>query len=171
MRSIRLPQQLREHHGIGLDLNQHFRGDEPADLDHAGRRANVFEEFTMRPADLLPLVDVHNVHPGPYHILQCRSQLFQCCLDVLEGTNRLCIRIAFADNGAGFIGGCGTRDENELANTDRPGIADDRFPWCSAGIALSFHGLSSPTSSSPFATVIAWPPRKARSCITRTFTT
>src|SRR5690349_18501631 len=77
------------HHGVRLDFHQNLRRNEALDLDHARGRANVLEELTMRPADLLPLVDVYNVHPGPHHIPQGRPQLQQRRLDVLERLNRL----------------------------------------------------------------------------------
>jgi hypothetical protein len=43
-------------HGIGLDLDKDFRRNQAVDFDHAGRRANVFEEFPVCFADLLPWV-------------------------------------------------------------------------------------------------------------------
>jgi hypothetical protein len=89
---------------LALDLDEDFRDDQPADLDHARRRANVPEEFAVCPTNLLPLANVHDVHAGPHHLLQRRTQREQRRLDVLGRVNCLRTRVAFADDASVLSG-------------------------------------------------------------------
>ena len=54
--------------GIGLDLDQHFGGDEARDLHQRGRRPDRAEHCAVRLADLLPVPDVDHVDPGAHHL-------------------------------------------------------------------------------------------------------
>ena len=46
------------HQRVGFDLDEDFRRNQSADLDHAGRGPNILEKLTVGRADLLPIVDV-----------------------------------------------------------------------------------------------------------------
>src|SRR5207249_11069325 len=55
-----------------LALDEHLGRDQPLHPDHARRRTDGAERLTVRPADLLPVIDVDHVDPGPYHVFQAR---------------------------------------------------------------------------------------------------
>lgn len=57
---------------VGLDLDQHVRGNQAPDFRHAGGRTDVAKAFTVGLADFLPVRDVHDVyaflpHPQVWH--------------------------------------------------------------------------------------------------------
>src|SRR3974377_1892236 len=58
------------HDRVRLDLHQHLRIDQSADLDHWGRRADVVKKLVVCPPDLLPSGDVGYEHAGPYDVPQ-----------------------------------------------------------------------------------------------------
>ena len=68
--------------GVGLDLDQHARVDQAADLDHRGRRADVGEDLAVGAADLLPAGDVGDVHARAHHVVQARADALERRRDV-----------------------------------------------------------------------------------------
>ena len=82
---------------IRFDFDQHVRIDQAFDLDHRRSWPDIPENIAMRPADLLPLIDVRHVDSGPDDIRERGAGFFQRVLDGLERLNRLFIGIALAD--------------------------------------------------------------------------
>src|SRR3990170_1670447 len=54
--------------GVRLNLHQHLRRDQPADLNHRGSRSDGAEEFGVGFGDLRPVVNVRQVDPRAHNI-------------------------------------------------------------------------------------------------------
>ena len=70
--------------------------DEARDLQHAGRRADVAEEFAMHATDRLPMGDVDEIDARADDVLEARSRLLQRLGDEVEDGAGLRLRVADA---------------------------------------------------------------------------
>src|SRR5208337_4302370 len=106
-------------------------------------RADVLEEFAVRPADLLPLRDVDHKNSSADYVLHLGSGPLQRRLDISKCLERLQVSIAGAHDLAIGARRCRAGYADVIANAHGPGIAHNGFPGRSAGDVLSWHGDSS----------------------------
>src|SRR5205823_6594773 len=104
-----------------------------ADLDHRGRWADAAEEFAVRFANFLPVIDVDDVYPRSHDVGELAAELFNGSLNVSQGLGRLSVGIANADDAAIGAGGRRSRDEDAVPDANGAGIADDRLPRRAGG--------------------------------------
>ena len=88
------------------------------------------KKFSVRPAELLPALDVGNKHSRANDVLQCGTGPRQCRLDFAQHVARLSGGIACANHIAMLIGGGGTGYRNVIADAHRARVANDGFPRC-----------------------------------------
>src|SRR5512142_2031274 len=86
---------------IGLDFDQHVRIDQAFDFDHGCNGPDVPEDFAVRAAYFLPLIDVGHVDACPNDVVERRACLLQRGFDGLEGLYGLRVGIALADQPGG----------------------------------------------------------------------
>src|SRR5690606_33857953 len=67
--AARDPRSLRDIR-VGLDLHEHLRGDQAADLHHAGCGSNLSEKRPVRASHILPGGDVEHVDTRANHVAQ-----------------------------------------------------------------------------------------------------
>src|SRR6185437_6559478 len=141
-RSPRVQTGLCVYHGIGLDFHQYFRGNESRYLNHRGRRANFAEYFAVGFADLLPIGDVHHIHPRAHHILEPGARLVQRGRDVLQRLH--CLRVRIADPHDRSVRPCSCRSRNMyvLPYTYGAGVSDYGFPLSATRNFHALHWLS-----------------------------
>ena len=65
-------------------------------IDVAG--PDIAEKLTVCLADLFPVSDVDDEHPGAHHVFQACARVAQSCLDILQSLNRLGVGIAHSDD-------------------------------------------------------------------------
>ncbi len=83
--------------GIRLDLDQHIRIDQSCNLHHRRRRPDSPEHFAMGSANILPLIDVHQIHTRSDHIGKRRAGLLERGFNRLQRLNRLGMGIPLPD--------------------------------------------------------------------------
>ena len=71
---------------------------QPAHLDHCRRGPDVTKHCPVGLPDFLPILDIDDIHPRPYDVLQARTGRVQCSLNIEENLRCLSIRIANTDN-------------------------------------------------------------------------
>jgi hypothetical protein len=93
----------------------------------------------MRPADLLPVIDIDDVHAGSDDIRKRRSGRVQGPIDVVEDLDGLGVGITDTDNLS--VGSRRGRagDVYPLAGANCPGVADDGLPRGSTRNELALH--------------------------------
>ncbi len=82
---------------IGFDLDEQRGLDQPAHLDHGCGRPDAAEHLAVRLSDLLPPVDVGDVHAGPHDVRQLGAGLLQRGLDSAQRLAGLLADVAPAD--------------------------------------------------------------------------
>jgi len=127
------------HNCLRFNFNEHLRRNQPFYLDHDGGGPNLPKEFPMSAADLLPLINVGEVHPRLHDILERCSGPLKRCLDVAERLRCLRIGITHSDDFSLFI--CRSRpgNVNGIAKADRTGVPNDGFPLASGRDIISRH--------------------------------
>src|SRR2546426_1125096 len=125
--------------GFRLDLDEDLGAHQPPDLDHRRRRTDVAEGLRVRPPDLLPVVDVHHVHPRADHVPKAQTGGGQGRFDVPEGLRRLRIRIPEAYDVPLRVRGGGPRGPHGATDADGAGVSDDRLPARPARDVLPVH--------------------------------
>src|SRR5580704_14560354 len=125
--------------GVGFDFDEHVGGDELADLQHAGRRADGSKNFAVSAADFFPVGDVHDIKASAYNVVKGGAGFEQGGLTILDGLQGLDVDIADADDIAVGASGGGAGDGNDVADTHGSRIANDGLPGGTAGNVLTRH--------------------------------
>ena len=77
----------RKNQRIRLNFHQHFRRNQFAHFDHAGRRANVLEEFSVGAANLFFLPFAGKLRIRIHEDHQRREMILEGVVSILEGMN------------------------------------------------------------------------------------
>src|SRR5918998_1938877 len=97
----------------------------------AGR--DLPEAHAMGRPDLLPVLDVDHVDPGPHHVGEICADSLERHLDVVYGLDGLRVGVPNPDVPPAPICGGGSRDVHEATAPDRPRVADPALPYRAAG--------------------------------------
>jgi hypothetical protein len=80
-------------------------------------------------ADLLPVVDVRDVHACADNIFQASARALERGFDVLEDLYGLCVGVSNTDNLAVLVGGGCASYMHSVAYANGTRVANDGFPW------------------------------------------
>src|SRR5215208_2051454 len=125
--------------GVGFDLDQDLGSYEAADLDHARGGTDFAEALAVGRPDLLPVLDVDDVDPGPDHVGEISADSLERHLDVVYGLDGLRVGISYTNVSPAPVRGCGPRDVHETTAPDGPRVADPALPYRAAGYVLPLH--------------------------------
>src|SRR6266403_1517636 len=104
----------------------------PARKKPAAKKKKAAKKLSVGFSCFFPIRNVSEEHARADDIFQRSSGPLQCAFNVLEGLNRLRIRITRADDLAiGSSRSC-TRNVDICTHANRTRVTDNRFPWCSA---------------------------------------
>src|SRR5215203_4827993 len=136
--------------GVGFDLDQDLGSYEAADLDHARGGTDFAEALAVGRPDLLPVLDVDHVDPGPDHVGEISTDSLERHLDVVYGLDGLRVRIAYTNVSPAPVCSCCSRDVHESAAPDRPRVAYPALPYRAAGYVLPLHDCPPTKRTVPF---------------------
>src|SRR5216683_1100245 len=131
------------HVRVCLNLYQHLRVNEPADLDHGRRRTDGAKAFAMCLAHLFPVLDIDHIHACPYHVGERRSCLHERRLNGAQGLDSLRIRISDSDHPCGCHGRCPSH-MHVRTHPDSARIPDTRLPGTTTGDVQTLHHMCPP---------------------------
>lgn len=87
---------MSAYNGIHFYLDQYIGVNQPLDLDHGRRRANLAKDFAVRSSNSLPIGgNIYDEHARANDILDCGTNLFQSCSNDFE--DELCLSIRTRD--------------------------------------------------------------------------
>jgi hypothetical protein len=108
--------------GDQLDLDQHARVGETADLDHGGGGTGLAEGLAMSPPNLVAAGDVGYVHAGLHRIGKRETDASELVVELAEDLDRLLVGRG-ADDAARGIDRRGPGDEGERPGADDSAVA------------------------------------------------
>ena len=135
-------------HGVGLDLDPPARVEEALDDDPGRGRADLAEDLAVRAPDLVELVRVDHVHPGPDDVLRPGAGPLERGEHDLEAQARLLVD-ALRRFAAVRGDGRRARDVDVAPGHDRARVADDGLHRRVAGDAAALHAASIARSWTP----------------------
>src|SRR4030095_854552 len=123
---------------VRLNLYQHRRVNETADLDHGCRRTDSAKKLAMCLAHLFPVLDVDDIHARPYHMGDRRSRLSESRLNSAQSLDGLRIRVSNSDHPCGCHGRC-PRHMHVRTHPNSTRIPDTRLPGTTTGDVQTLH--------------------------------
>jgi hypothetical protein len=102
--NFKIPLPLQVDDSLSLNFYKHLRINQLPNLHHCCGRPDLPEKLAVSAANLLPVTDIDDVHARSDDILEGAARALQRGLNVSQGLNCLCVRVADADEIT-----CGTR--------------------------------------------------------------
>src|SRR3989442_9357944 len=128
--------------GVGFDCDEGLGVDEAAHFDQSCGRTDSVEELRVRPAHLLPILDVRKEDARPHDILESRARLSERRLDLAEDVEGLAVRVSGKDDLPLRIRCGGAGDRHVRPHTDGPRVSYDRLPTRPGRDVLPLHGTA-----------------------------